>query len=268
MELSRSSIGQSTRQTKIIDYSLSEWSYLCHQLGEASEKEGVSTTVLPRKNGTKEITKVRLTKFMHRIDTASKFALLQGVLGQPGITTGLRMPNPRAPKMKARDQFGFSAQCATVGDTFNLFLPLVDASIDGTTHRPKHRGIDFQFNEAKMKMKKVTLRFRRAMPGDGPIRELFGLAPPLEGPFSRSSSEDEEESVVEATTQLQVVFLNRLDLLGNDDYLLQVRRVLNQRTHVVVMVQESTHTDFVVGSERVLTLVKAVLLYHEYHDIY
>jgi hypothetical protein len=70
MELSWSSIGQSTRQTKIIDYSIAEWSYLSYRLlGDANKKEGVSTNLFPRKNGTKEIIKVRLTKFTHLIDT-------------------------------------------------------------------------------------------------------------------------------------------------------------------------------------------------------
>ena len=271
-ELSRSSIGQSTRQTKIIDYSRSQWAYLSQRLGSPFEKEGVSTTLFPRKNGTKEITKVRLTKLTHRIDTASKFALLQSILGQPGITTGLRMPNPRAPKMKARDQFGFAAQRASIGDTFNLFLPLTEQSVDGTTHRPKHRGIDLHFDESKMKMK-VSLRFRRAMPGDGHIRQLFGLSPldsdgsdDIGGSSSSSSLSDVEEEEVEVAPP--PVLLKRTDLLGNDNYLLRVRRVLNLRTHVVVSVQESSDADIVVGSERMLTMDEAVLLYREYHNVY
>jgi hypothetical protein len=225
MELSRSSIGQSKRQTKIIDYSISEWSYLSYRLlGDANEKEGVSTNLFPCKNGTKEINKVRLTTFTHRIDTASQFAVLQGVLGIPGITIGLRMPTPRAPKLKASEGFGFSCQRATIGDTFNLFLPLPEESADGTTHRPKNRGIDFQFNQARKKMK-VSLCFRRAMPGDGHVWQLFGLAPQLNIPVdclgdddSIGSSSDlskEEEGVPQ-----QAVLLQRMDLLGNDDYLL------------------------------------------------
>jgi hypothetical protein len=113
------------------------------------------------------------------------------------------------------------------------------------------------------------------MPGDGHVRQLFGLAPlniPVDclgdddsdGSTSDSSKEEEQEEDVPQPA----ILLQRLDLLGNDDYLLRVRRVLNLRTHVVVTVQESTHSDFVVGSERVLTMVEAVELYHEYHDIY
>lgn len=277
-ELSRSSIGQSTRQTKIIDYSVAQWSYLSYRLytpevGDATEKVGVSTNLYPRKNGTKEIIKVRITKYTHRIDTESKFGLLQCVLGKPGITIGLRMPNPRAPKLKARDDFGFTAQRATVGDTFNLFQPLADESVDGTTHRPKHCGIDFHFDEAKMKLK-VSLRFRKAMPGDGYIQNLFGLAPALniapedsDGTSSDLSDDENKEEEMEEAPQ-QAVVIRLLDLLGTDDYLLRVRRVLNHRTHVVVVVQESTHVDFVVGSERVLTMDEAVELYREYHNIY
>jgi hypothetical protein len=112
------------------------------------------------------------------------------------------------------------------------------------------------------------------MPGNSHVRQLFGLAPlnipvdclgddDLGGSTSDSSKEEQEEDVPQ-----QAVLLKRLDLLGNDDYLLRVRHVLNLRTHVVVTVQESTHSDFVVGSKRVLTMVEAVELYREYHDIY
>jgi hypothetical protein len=123
-------------------------------------------------------------------------------------------------------------------------LPLPDESVDGYTHRPKHCGVDFMYDEARKKMK-VSLCFRRAMPGDGHIRQLFGLAPipipvdllpdDLDG-SSTDSSVSEEDATLQAA-----IILQKLDLLGNDDYLLKVRGVLNQRTHVVVTVQESTH---------------------------
>jgi hypothetical protein len=143
--------------------------------------------------------------------------------------------------------------------------------VDGYTHRPKHHGIDFQYDQAKKKMK-VSLCFCRAMPGNGHIQQLFGLAPSqipvdllledLDGSSTDSSVDEGEPS------QQAAIILQWLDLLANDDYLLRVHRVLNQQTHVVVTVQESTHTDFVVGSEQVLTMDEAVQLYREYHDIY
>jgi hypothetical protein len=112
------------------------------------------------------------------------------------------------------------------------------------------------------------------MPGNGYIRNLFGLAPAPniapEGSDGTSSDslddENKKESMEEAPQQVVVIRL--LDLLGMDDYLLRVHRVLNLRTHVVVVVQESTHLDFVVGSERVLTMDEAVKLYRQYHNIY
>jgi hypothetical protein len=36
--------------------------------------------------------------------------------------------------------------CAGKNDTINLFLPLPDVSLDGTSHRAHHRGIDFMYN--------------------------------------------------------------------------------------------------------------------------
>jgi hypothetical protein len=63
----------------------------------------------------------------------------------------------------------------------------------------------------------------------------------------------------------QLVHLNVNDLIGNDEYLLRVRRILNARTHVVVVVVESEHAAFVVGLERILTIAQAQALYVAYN---
>jgi hypothetical protein len=120
--------------------------------------------------------------------------------------------------MKARNEFAFAAQNTTIGDTFNLFLPLPDESVDGYTYRPKHCGINFMYDEARKKMK-VSLCFRRAMPGDGQIRQLFGLAP-IPVPVDllpddlNGSSTDSSVSEEDATSQAAII-LQQLDLLGN-----------------------------------------------------
>jgi hypothetical protein len=84
------------------------------------------------------------------------------------------------------------------------------------------------------------------MPGDGHFRQLFGLAP-LNIPVdlcdddSDGSSCDSFKEEVPLEVPQQAVLLQRMDLLGNDDYLLRVRHVLNLRSHVIVAIQESTH---------------------------
>jgi hypothetical protein len=57
------------------------------------------------------------------------------------------------------------------------------------------------------------------------------------------------------------------DHLGNDDYLLTVRRVLSNSTHVVVDVVESQDFNFTVGSERILMMATVHDLYRQYNDM-
>jgi hypothetical protein len=58
-ELGRTSISQGTRSNKLLDYSLLDWNYLRYQLATADneglEKEGVSSLLFNRRNGTKEV---------------------------------------------------------------------------------------------------------------------------------------------------------------------------------------------------------------------
>jgi hypothetical protein len=274
-ELARSSIGQNTWPNKLIHYSHSDWSYLRYRLDTPTanqwQTQGVSTVLFPRKNGTKEIVKRRSEKDTYRFDTSSQFSELQGVLGS-AITVGLRFPTPRAPDLPSRQVFAFGIRRASDNDTFNLFFPLPEESVDGTNYRPRHRGIDFKF-DGKKALLRVSLRFRIAQPNDVAVRDLFGLAP-LEDveedngdEDSEATSENDDDEEDEEPPLEHFVNIRVNDLIGNDDYLLKVRRVLNLRTHVVVVVVESEHADFVVGSERVLTMVQAQALYVSYHDL-
>jgi hypothetical protein len=238
------------------------------------ETQGVSTVLFPRKNGTKELVKRRTEKDTFRFDTSSQFSALQGVLGS-AITVGLRFPTPRAPDLPGRQVFAFAIRRASDTDSFNLFLPLPAVSEDGTNYRPKHRGIDFKFDGKKAQLR-VSLRFRTAPPQDATVRSLFGLDPHPDNDeedtdmdeegsdksYNGSSTGSETDEVL-ANERRVNIRLN--DLLGNDDFLLKVRRILNLRTHVVVVVVESESADYVVGSEAILTMPEAQSLYVSYH---
>jgi hypothetical protein len=120
----------------------------------------------------------------------------------------------------------------------------------------------------------VSLRFRTAQPKDATVHRLFGLEEIVdymeddkedddgEGDSESSRAEETEEDIA------NLVHIKVNDLIGNDKYLLKMRRVLNARTHVVVIVVKSKHADFVVGSERILTLAQAQALYVAYNDLY
>lgn len=272
-ELGRASITQSTRYNKLLDYSLSDWRYLRYRLPTDNnlgiEKEGVSSVLYIRRNGTKEMVKCSISKLTFRIDTLSLFDHLCGVLGR-SILIGLRLPNPRSPTLQGPQRIAFSVQRSRATDGFNLFHPLPVDSVDGTSYRPRHRGLDFHYDSAKSKLR-LSIRFRRAHPGDDVVRATFGLPPIVEpvpnsaGESSDSSSDSEDSEEEEADPN--AVFLVIGDLIGSTDYLVQVRRILNQRTHIVGVVLESDNNNFVVGVERILTMAAAQLLYVEYNNL-
>jgi hypothetical protein len=189
------------------------------------------------------------------------------------ITVGLLcLPNPRASDLPAPEVFSYAIWRASSTDSFNLFFPLPEESQDGRNYWPKHRGIDFKF-DGKKTMLQVSLCFRTTQPNDASLQHFFGLMEIVE---STDDEDDEQEgdevshvSSAEETKEdiANPVHIHVNDLIGNDEYFLKVRRVLNARTHVVVVVVESEHANCVVGSERILTIAQAQALYVAYNDL-
>jgi hypothetical protein len=262
-EIARSSISQSTRQSKKVHCTKTMWDYLRYRLEpqvDIKERLGVSTILYLRKNGTKEVIKCRVVKETLRLDTSSLFALLQSVLGQ-SITLGLRNPSPRAPKLRGQESLSHIALRSSKEDSFNVFFPLPEISMDGLTHRPRHRGVDFHFDSNRRELR-IAFRFRRASPYDTTVTDYMAMQSPATGadPDADESSASEEAPEPEIVIQVG-------DHLGNDHYVCCVKRVLNRSTHVVVDVVESTDTNFVVGVERMLTMEHALALYRQYNDL-
>ena len=54
--------------------------------------------------------------------------------------------------------------------------------------------------------------------------------------------------------------------IGSRTVVLEVRRVTAGATHVICFVVESLDNDYIAGTERVLTMAAAQLLYIEYHN--
>jgi hypothetical protein len=259
-ELSRSSITQRTSRSDYVDFNSSDWEYLQYRLAdvEVVSKTGVTTLPYSRLNGTiKEVIKSRLRKSMIRLDTMPLFKSLQRVLGK-AIMAGLRMPTPPAPSLRARDTNAYALVRGTTHDSFNLFFDLPLLSLDGTSHRPKHRGIDFAYDPAKRKLR-VLVRFHRAYPGDPDISaHLADLPIPPDDDDSLDSdesSESEEQTLIEPGLTI-----------GDSKVVLTVVRVTSGGSHVVCRVVESASHDYVHGSEKVLTMEVAKQLYHEYHN--
>jgi hypothetical protein len=203
------------------------------------------------------------------MDTSSLFEHLTGVIGS-AITIGLRFPNPRAPPMLRDGKIAFAAQRASALDSFNLFHPLLEVSVDGTIYRPRHRGVDFHYDKLKSKLR-VSLRFRRAHPGDATVHDFFGLGPLVaeqnEDSKASDASSNEHEAGEDKEVHPATIHLLVGDVLGTSDYLLKVRRVLSQQTHVVVVVIDSENPNFVVRIERILSMTEAQSLYVQYNNL-
>ena len=260
-ELSRSSITQQSRRSDYLDFHPGEWQYLRFRLGlevEVVSKRGVSTVLYSWKNSPKEVIKCRLMKHSIRLDSVYLFSRLQCVLGK-SILCGLRLPSPAAPKMLSRDTSSFAVRWASNNDSFNLFHPLPEASIDGaTTHHPIHCGIDFSYDSVKSKLR-VAIRFRRAYPGDASLRDHlnFDLPPP-------DGSSNSDSSTTSAATD--IIEIEAGQTIGSQTVVLEVRRITGGGSHAICFVVESLSNDYVEGTERVLTMAAARLLYSEYHN--
>jgi hypothetical protein len=264
-ELSRSSITQQSRRSDYLDFHPGEWQYLRSRLGvevEVVSKSGVSSVLYSRKNSTKEVIKCRLTKYSIRLDTLFLFSRLQAVLGK-SILCGLRLPSPAAPKMLTRDISSFAACWASSNNSFNLFHPLPDVSIDGVTnHRPIHRGIDFSYDSVKSKLR-VAIRFRRAYPDDASLRDHLGFdLPPQDEDTDVSSDSDSSHHSKDMEVEIEAGMT-----IGSSKVVLDVRRVTAGATHVVCLVVESITNDYIEGTERVLTMAAARLLYTAYNNL-
>jgi hypothetical protein len=268
-ELSRSSITQASRRSDDLDFAPGEWEYLRYRLEptvEVVEKSGVSTVLYSRKNGTKEVIKCRLTKYVIRVDTIVLFKSLQSILGN-SILSGLRRPAAAAPKMGSRDSVAFAPSWATNNDSFNLFHPLPLISQDGSTHRPINRGIDFSFDRIKSKLR-VAIRFRRAYPGDPSLSSHlnFDLPPPDPPSDEEEDGDGDVSDSTDNSADVEQVIIAAGQTLGSSTVVLQVIRVVAGGSHVICKVRESLDTDYLEGSEKVLTMAVATRLYLEYHN--
>jgi hypothetical protein len=255
-ELTRSFIAQHTSKNTHLFLTKAEFDYLKDRLKpdiEAYFKQGVSTYIQPRKCAARESIKHRVEKEFLRVDTLPKFKKLQCVLGS-AIVIGLRARPPSVPSLRVADQYKWSFVLAAKSDTVNLFLPLPAQSIDGTSHRAHHRGIDFMYDPSPKPEGRLSLRFRKSDLSDPVVRQVLNLEPlDSDEDHSGSSYDDSEIDIVSGT------------LLGNDSAVYRVRRVLTNETHVAVVVVESEDVDIVVDTERIFTLDYARVLYRQYH---
>jgi hypothetical protein len=255
-ELSRSFIAQHTSKNIHLFLTKAEFEYLKARLMPAVEvykKGGLSTNILPRKCAARESIKRRAEKEYLRVDTAEKFQRLRCVLGS-AIVVGLRGRPPSVPSLRVADQYKWSFLVAGRHDTVNLFCPLPAQSLDGTSHRAHHRGIDFMYDPSPKPEGRLFLRFRRSDLSDPMVRQVLNLQPLGTDDDDSGGSSDENDIEIVAGT-----------LLGDDYAVYRVRRVLTNETHVAVIVVESEDRDLVVDTERIFTLDYARVLYRQYH---
>jgi hypothetical protein len=254
-ELARSSIAQHSSKNIALYLTKAEFQYLKFRMMpdiEVYTKNGVSTNIHPRKCAARESVEERSEKQYLRVDTDPKFKKLQGVLGS-AIVIGLRARPPPVPSLLVADDYKWSFVLAGKNDTVNLFFPLPLDSLDGTSHRPRHRGIDFMYDPSPKPEGRLSLRFRKADLSDPIVREVLMLDPLDLDNDESSDYEDDEIDMVEGT------------LIGDDYVVYRVRRVLSNQTHVACLVIQSEDRDVVVQTERIFTMDTARNLYRQYH---
>jgi hypothetical protein len=252
-ELTRSFIAQHASKNQPLFLTKAEFQYLKERLlpdVEVYTKNGVSTNIQPRKCAARESIKQRVDKEYLRVDTAVKFERLQCVLGG-AIVLGLRARPPCVPSLRVAEEYKWTFVLAGKNDTVNLFFPLPAQSLDGTSHRAHHRGIDFMYDPGPKPEGRLSLRFRKSDLSDPVVREVLNLEP-LESD-DESNYADTDIEIVEGT------------LLGDDYTVYCVRRVLTNETHVTIVVVQSEDRDVVVGTKRILTIDQARILYRQYH---
>jgi hypothetical protein len=175
------------------------------------------------------------------------FESLQRVLGN-SIMVGLRMPTPAARVMQAQEQTVFASRRGSTNNSFNLFFELPLVSLDGTSLRPIHHGIDFSYDLVKQKHR-VSVQFRRAYPGNPSIMDYLDLDPPPEDSSVESSEMDNEDETFSIKPGLTI---------GSSQVALRVIRVSAGGSHAICLVVESSSHDYIHGSQNVLTMARAV----------
>ena len=78
------------------------------------------------------------------------------------IVIGLRARPPSVSSLLVADDFKWSFVLAGQNDTVNLFFPLPAESLDGTSHWPHHRGIDFMYDLSPKPEGRLSLCFRQS----------------------------------------------------------------------------------------------------------
>jgi hypothetical protein len=256
-ELCRPFIAQHASKNIALFLTSSEFEYLKFRMMpdvEVYTKNGVSTNIMPHKCAARKSVKQRSEKQFLRVDTDSKFQKLQAVLGS-AIVLGLRACPPCVPSLLVADEYKWSFVLAAKNDTVNLFFPLPDKSVDGMSHRAHHRGINFMYDPSPKPEGRLSLRFRRSDLSGPVVRQVLNLDPVnSDDDTSVSGSYDDDEiNIVEGT------------LIGDNDAVYRVRRVLVNKTHVAVVVVESEDHDVVVDTERIFNIAYARVLYRQYH---
>jgi hypothetical protein len=119
--------------------------------------------------------------------------------------------------------------------------PIIVASISCMTRVPSQRAVSLFDSDSQTCLTTV-------------VRQVLNLDPLGDDDVSGSSYDDDQIDIVEGT------------LLGNEYAVYRVRRVLTNETHVAVVVLQSEDRNVIVGTEQLLTIDHAKVLYREYHS--
>jgi hypothetical protein len=129
-----------------------------------------------------------------------------------------------------------------------MFYELPELSMDGRTHRPVHRGIDFSYDSLKRKLR-VSICFRHAYPGDPSIETYLDLEP-SPAPSEESDDDASDGSDHSSDTSDDNGFsLTEGLVIGFGNVVLKVRRIVARGTHIICFVVKLGDENYLAGSE-------------------
>jgi hypothetical protein len=144
---------------------------------------------------------------------SSLFDHLQRVLDWT-IALGLWRPNPTTSTLRSQKTLSYDSLHPSNEDSFNLFFPLPSETLDGTTHRPHHLGVNFKYDDIKRELG-VTFHFHCTPPFDQVVLAyVSGLSGPKEeSSGSKDSTDNMSDLALDPLFLLPIILIRLLLLL-------------------------------------------------------
>jgi hypothetical protein len=233
--LNRGSLNQNLSFSQFIPCSYEEWQYLKRRMSPVTVflRHGVLSSVVVRRNGTRECIKSHSVKEIIRVDTEYKLALLRSIVGS-NCFVGFRKRPPLAPQLKKSSKYAFSSDRLHHFDVINAILNLDRDSFDEPVGEyipyPTNRGIDLRYDTKEGGRLRIMVRYERYGADDPAVKNLVNV----ESAATQHSS-NYDDLPIEVGTEFE-----------RNSALYKVASVVGEK--MVCEVVESNNTSVLVGA--------------------